>query len=88
MRKEDQPGPQGILPIRAYTKMLGLKGVPSGFTLKVYKRVEISLAELCKRAGTGGGGRRGMGLRNDILITCKAVTSRVGQRIIVACFPQ
>ena len=28
-----------------------------------------------------------MGLRNDVLTTCKAVTSRVGRRIIVACFP-
>ena len=52
----------------------------------------MSLVEVCKRVGTGGevgwGGRRGMGLRNDVLTTCKAVTSRGGQRIIVVCFPQ
>ena len=50
----------------------------------------MSLVEVCKGVGTGeggGGGRRGMGLRNDVLTTCKAVTSRRGQRIIVVCFP-
>ena len=35
-------------------------------------------------AGGGGGGkRRGLGPRNDALTTCKAVTLRSGQRVIV-----
>ena len=37
--------------------------------------------------GGGGGKRRGMGPRNDVLITCKAVTLSGGQRII-AVFSQ
>ena len=38
--------------------------------------------------GEGGGGkRRGLGQRNDVLTTCKAVTLRCGQRII-AVFSQ
>ena len=36
--------------------------------------------------GGGGGERRGLGPRNDVLTTCKAVTLRGGQRII-ALFP-
>ena len=36
--------------------------------------------------GVGGGKRRGLGPRNDVLTTCKAVTLRGGQRII-ALFP-
>ena len=32
--------------------------------------------------------RRGMGLRNDVLTTCKAVTLRGGQRIIAVYFIQ
>ena len=35
---------------------------------------------------SGGGKRRGLGPRNDVLTTCKAVTLRGGQRII-ALFP-
>ena len=35
-----------------------------------------------------GGERRGLGPRNDVLTTCKAVTLREGQRIIAAFFPQ
>ena len=35
-----------------------------------------------------GGKRRGLGPRNDILTTCKAVTPRGGQRIIAVFFPQ
>ena len=35
----------------------------------------------------GGGKRRGLGPRNDVLTTCKAVTPRGGQRIIAAFFP-
>ena len=34
--------------------------------------------------GGGGGKRRGLGLRNDVLTTCKAITLRDGQRIIAA----
>ena len=36
----------------------------------------------------GGGKRRGLGPRNDVLTTCKAVTLRDGQRIIAAFFSQ
>ena len=43
----------------------------------------------CKRiSSTGGGKRRGLGPRNDVLTTCKAITLRDGQRIIAAFFPQ
>ena len=35
-----------------------------------------------------GGKRRGLGPRNDVLTTCKAVTQRGGQRIITVFFPQ
>ena len=39
--------------------------------------------------GRGGGGkRRGMGPRNDVLTTCKAVNLPGGQRIIAEFFPQ
>ena len=31
---------------------------------------------------TGGGERRGLGPRNDVLTTCKAVNLRGGQRVI------
>ena len=34
----------------------------------------------------GGGKRRGLGPRNDVLTTCKAITLRDGQRIIAAFF--
>ena len=36
----------------------------------------------------GGGGRRGLGPRNDVLTTCQGVTQRGGQRIITVFFPQ
>ena len=36
----------------------------------------------------GGGKRRGLGPRNDVLTTCKAVTPRGGQRKIAVLFPQ
>ena len=36
--------------------------------------------------GGGGGKRRGLGPRNDVLTTCKAITLRDGQRIIAAFF--
>ena len=35
-----------------------------------------------------GGKRRGLGPRNYVLTTCKAVTLRGGQRIISVYFPQ
>ena len=38
--------------------------------------------------GVGAGKRRGLGPRNDVLTTCKAVTQRSGQRIIRVFFPQ
>ena len=38
--------------------------------------------------GGGGGKRRGLGPRNDVLTTGKAVTPRDGQRIIAAFFSQ
>ena len=34
-----------------------------------------------------GGKRRGLGPRNDVLTTCKAVTLHGGQRIIEVFFP-
>ena len=36
----------------------------------------------------GGGERQGLGLRNNVLTTCKAVTLCGGQRIIPVFFPQ
>ena len=39
--------------------------------------------------GAGGGEKRqGLGPRNDVLTTCKAVTQRGDQRIITLFFPQ
>ena len=38
--------------------------------------------------GGGRGKRRGLGPRNDVLTTCKAVIQRGGQRIITVFFPQ
>ena len=38
--------------------------------------------------GGGGGERRGLGPRNNVLTTCKAVTLRGGQWIIAVFFPQ
>ena len=38
--------------------------------------------------GGGGGKRRGLGPRNDVLTTCKAVNPRGGQRKIAVLFPQ
>ena len=35
-----------------------------------------------------GGERRGLGPRNDVLTTCKAVNLPSGQRIIAEFFPQ
>ena len=36
--------------------------------------------EMWNPEGRGGGKRRGLGPRNDVLPTCKAVTQRGGQR--------
>ena len=36
--------------------------------------------------GGGGGKRRGLGPRNDVLTTCKAVTLSDGQRIIAVFY--
>ena len=38
--------------------------------------------------GEGGVKRRGLGLRNDVLTTCKVVTALGGQPIIAVFFPQ
>ena len=39
--------------------------------------------------GVGAGGKGGgLGPRNDVLTTCKAVTLRSGQRIVVVFFPK
>ena len=49
-----------------------------------YNLVKYSITQ-----GRGGGGkRRSLGPRNDVLTTCKAVTQRGGQRIITVFFPQ
>ena len=37
---------------------------------------------------SGGGERRGLGPRNDVLTTCKAVNQRGGQRITTVFLPQ
>ena len=55
-------------------------------SLKMLKGFEQP--DLTDRRGGGGGKRRGLGPRNDVLTTCKAITLRDGQRIIVAFFPQ
>ena len=50
----------------------------------LYKKIS-----LCNTVGDGGGGkRRGLGARNDVLTTCKAVTLHGGQRIIAVFLPQ
>ena len=41
---------------------------------------------ILNQGGGGGGKRRGLGPRNDVLTTCKAITLRDGQRIIAAFF--
>ena len=48
-----------------------------------YNLVKYSITQ-----GRGGGKRRSLGPRNDVLTTCKAVTQRGGQRIITVFFPQ
>ena len=47
----------------------------------------MNLIETAGARGRRGGMRRGLGPRNDVLITCKAVTQRGGQRIITVFFP-
>ena len=37
---------------------------------------------MCVCVGGEGGGRRGLGSRNDVLTTCKMVTLRGGKRIV------
>ena len=44
--------------------------------------------ELLTQYHIAGWKRRGLGPRNDVLTTCKAVTLRGGQRIIEVSFPQ
>ena len=54
----------------------------------ILPRQNDQLSNRHNQAGGGGGGvkRRGLGRRNNVLTTCKAVTLREGQRII-ALFP-
>ena len=50
--------------------------------------VRINTEVLQPGGGEGGGEeRRGLGPRNDVLTTCKAITLRDGQRITAAFFP-
>ena len=61
--------------------------------LQCYSGLKIIIGkELCIKLkfwpGGGGGKRRGLGPRNDVLTTCKAVTQRGGQWIITVFFPQ
>ena len=45
-----------------------------------------SVIQCSNKAGPEPGGkRRGLGLRNNVLITCKAVTLPCGQQIIIIC---
>ena len=46
------------------------------------------ITKCLSRGGGGGGGgkRQGLGPRNDVLTTCKAITLRYVQRIIAAFF--
>ena len=52
-------------------------------------RLSILRGEIEEGVIQGGGGeRRGLGPRIDVLTTCKAVTQSGGQRIITVFFPQ
>ena len=45
--------------------------------------IQFEISVCLSRGGGGGGGggeRRGLGPRNDVLTTCKAVNSRASQR--------
>ena len=48
--------------------------------------VIISATIFARQKSAGGGKIRGLGPRNDVLTTCKAVTQRGGQRIITVYF--
>ena len=50
--------------------------------------IKISPSKTQKQERGRGGERRGLGPRNDVLTTCKAVILRGGQRIIEVSFPQ
>ena len=51
--------------------------------------MEVFAPQKIQREQLGGGGKkRGLGPRNDVLTTCKAVTLHGGQRIIAVFFPQ
>ena len=51
-------------------------------------RLSILRGEIEEGVIQGGGERRGLGPRIDVLTTCKAVTQSGGQRIITVFFPQ
>ena len=50
--------------------------------------IQIKMRAASMGGGGGGGKRRGLGPRNDVLTTCKAVTPRGGQRKIAVLFPR
>ena len=51
------------------------------FTIKIVKMFELHAS--IPLMPEGGGKRRGLGPRNDVLATCKAVTPRGDQRVKV-----
>ena len=57
--------------------------------MQLYKTAEqVAKIEVKYTLKQGGGGRRGLGPRNGVLTTCKVVTQRGGQRIIIySIFP-
>ena len=56
---------------------------------RVSNRGGLNQTNVCSSKGGGGEGkRRGLGLRNDVLTNCKAVTLRGGQWIIAVFFTQ
>ena len=64
-----------------------LRGGSRSWSLWLWSLTVWSNIALLK-AGRGAGKRRGLGPRNDVLTTCKAVTQRGGQQIITVFFPQ
>ena len=49
-------------------------------------KTEMTQFRTCRRGERGK--KRGLGPRNDVLTTCKAITQLGGQRIIAVFFPQ
>ena len=73
-----------------------LTGLEPPHTVKTFsfyvKKLLLFLLWYASTRGVGGGGgggkRRGLGPRNNVLTTCKAVTLSDGQWIIAVFFPQ